>query len=350
MLTSIRHQTKTRRLRGLTIQLSQTSLPSLIRITAGVAVYYSCGSIKNHVRHCAHRRDGSRSVHVESSIASLRSSLWPPAGISSRYSRGQAPRAGQRVCVAMAVSLTNHPERPKCWLMADSECRLFLYGTSTAFTVRPGSFMGVSSLAFEFGGPLARLLQIDTCYFVKRPAVANLPEGAVQVCARNLVKGPAAGELLGGGDHALTFDLQLILQTVLVLLTSPHGDRPHLFQGTWNPRLLFLAPVALVMGSLSRSFRGWRMLLRSLEAMPSSWLRSRVACSIFSLLFMAVFWLYLVLHSGFQLLQAAFGEPTDGWSGALLFIKARRLRSNADGLRSVVESSSGSGGARGQWA
>ena len=60
--------------------------------------------------------------------------------------------------------------------------------------------------------------------------------------------------------------LQLILQTVLVLLTSPHGDRPHLFQGTWNPRLLFLAAVALVMGSLSRGFRGWRMLLRSLES------------------------------------------------------------------------------------
>ena len=67
--------------------------------------------------------------------------------------------------------------------------------------------MGVNSLEFEFGGPLARLLQIDTRYFVKCPTVANLPEGAVRVCARNFVKGPAVRELPGGDDHALTRDL-----------------------------------------------------------------------------------------------------------------------------------------------
>ena len=91
--------------------------------------------------------------------------------------------------------------------------RVFFRGTSTAFSVRPGSFMGVNSLAFEFGGALARLLQIDTRYFVKCPTVADLLEGAIQVCARNFVKGPAVGELPGGDDHALTRDLQLVLQT-----------------------------------------------------------------------------------------------------------------------------------------
>ena len=32
------------------------------------------------------------------------------------------------------------------------------------------------------------------------------------------MKGPAVGELLGDGDHALTRELQLVLQTILVLL------------------------------------------------------------------------------------------------------------------------------------
>ena len=74
---------------------------------------------------------------------------------------------------------------------------MFFRGTSTAFSVRPGSFMGVNSLAFEFGGPLARLLLIDT---------------------RHFVTGPAVGELPGSDGRALAHDLQLVLQTVLVLL------------------------------------------------------------------------------------------------------------------------------------
>ena len=59
--------------------------------------------------------------------------------------------------------------------------RVFFYSTSTAFSVRHFSFMGVVGLAFEFCGPLARLLQIDTRHFVKCPAVAELLEGAVHL-------------------------------------------------------------------------------------------------------------------------------------------------------------------------
>ena len=77
--------------------------------------------------------------------------------------------------------------------------------------------MGVVGLAFEFCAPLVRIFQIDTSYFMKCPTVAN-PEGAVQVCACDFVNGPAVSELPGSDGHALTRGLQLVLQTVLVLL------------------------------------------------------------------------------------------------------------------------------------
>ena len=55
--------------------------------------------------------------------------------------------------------------------------------------------------------------------------IADFPEGAAQFCtrivnvsARCIVQGPAICELLGGGDHTLTCELQLVLQTVLVFL------------------------------------------------------------------------------------------------------------------------------------
>ena len=60
---------------------------------------------------------------------------------------------------------------------------------------------------------------------MSRSAIAHFPEGAFQlyacivnVTARSIVQGPAIGELLGGDDHTLARELQLVLQTVLVFL------------------------------------------------------------------------------------------------------------------------------------
>ena len=100
----------------------------------------------------------------------------------------------------------------------------FFGGSSATFLVRTSFLVCVRRFTLEFGGPLTRLLQVSTCCFMKCTAVANLPEGAVQfcacivdVCARSIVKGPAVGDLHGGGDHTLTRELH-VLQTVLVLL------------------------------------------------------------------------------------------------------------------------------------
>ena len=93
--------------------------------------------------HCAHRRNGSRKV-TESPCWSSRCGLTQVLSVvvfSVSFATSQR--------VALAVSLTSHPDHPKLGLM------------------RPGSFMGVVGFAFEFGGPLARLLQIDTRYFVE---------------------------------------------------------------------------------------------------------------------------------------------------------------------------------------
>ena len=62
-----------------------------------------------------------------------------------------------------------------------------------------------------------RIFQIDTRYFVKCLTVVH-PEDVVQVCAYDFVNCPAVSELPGSDGHALTRDLQLVLQTVLTHL------------------------------------------------------------------------------------------------------------------------------------
>ena len=68
--------------------------------------------------------------------------------------------------------------------------RVFLRGTLASLCVRPGPFLGVVGLAFQFGGPLARLLQVGASFHVQYPAVVNLQDSPIQI-------GPAVGVLLG---------------------------------------------------------------------------------------------------------------------------------------------------------
>ena len=124
---------------------------------------------------------------------------------------------GQRVC-GVGHLLDKPSKAPQTVVDGCFGLRVFFRSTSTAFSVRPGSFVGVVGLAFGFCGPLARIFQIDTRYVAKCPTIANLPEGTVQACARNFMKCPAVGELPGGDDHALTRGFHLVLQTFLVLL------------------------------------------------------------------------------------------------------------------------------------
>ena len=70
---------------------------------------------------------------------------------------------------------------------------MFFGGSPATFSVGTSFLVCVSSFTFEFGGPLARLLQFSTCCFMSCWAVANLPEGAVQFLAR-IVMGFAQGE------------------------------------------------------------------------------------------------------------------------------------------------------------
>ena len=84
---------------------------------------------------------------------------------------------------------------------------MFFGGSSATFSLRTSFLLCVRRFTLEFGGPLARLLQNGACFYVEYLAVATLPEGAVQIR-------PAMGVLLGGGNHALTRGLQLVLLTV----------------------------------------------------------------------------------------------------------------------------------------
>ena len=86
---------------------------------------------------------------------------------------------------------------------------MFFGGSSATFSVRTSFLVCVRRFTLEFGGPVARLLQIGACFCVKYPAVVSLK--APFRFAQQLV-------LHGGGDHALTRGLQLVLQTVLILL------------------------------------------------------------------------------------------------------------------------------------
>ena len=75
------------------------------------------------------------------------------------------------------------------------------------------------------------------------------------------MKGPAVGELLGNGDHALTRELQLVLQTVLVLLgrVEPlHGLVRYREQQVAIPRLVrhFLHGILKDLVLLRRSVQG----------------------------------------------------------------------------------------------
>ena len=99
------------------------------------------------------------------------------------------------------------------------------FSVGTRFLVR---------FALEISGPLARLLRFGTYCFMGRSAIADFPEGATHVCARAVtvgarctVQGPAICEHLGGGDHTLTRELQLVLKTVLVFLGPVVVKRPH---------------------------------------------------------------------------------------------------------------------------
>ena len=84
---------------------------------------------------------------------------------------------------------------------------MFFGGSSAIFSLRTRFLLCIRRFTLEFGGPLARLLQNGACFYVEYLAVANLPEGAVQIR-------PAMCVPLGGGNHALTRGLQLVLQTV----------------------------------------------------------------------------------------------------------------------------------------
>ena len=129
---------------------------------------------------------------------------------------------------------------------------MFLRSKSASLPVRPGSFIGVSRLAFEFGGPLARFLQVDTCCFVTRRQFVHVCACIDEVCARSIVKGQAVGELLGCGDRALTRELKLVLQMVLVLLglvelqprtlprTACRHPRSRALLSSWYPQDLVL--------------------------------------------------------------------------------------------------------------
>ena len=58
---------------------------------------------------------------------------------------------------------------------------MFFGGSDAGFSMRPSFLVCVLRFTLEFGGPLARLLQIGACFHVKHPAVVNLPEGAAQI-------------------------------------------------------------------------------------------------------------------------------------------------------------------------
>ena len=133
--------------------------------------------------------------------------------------------------------------------------RMFFRSTSTSLPVCPGPFMGVVGLAFEFGGPLARLLRVGTCCFVKCLAVVNLAEGAVQIH-------PTIGELLGGGDHTLTRGLQLVLRTVLVFWAmSSSSMASHATANSMSPSSVSCVTFVMVSSKVSYSPRDLHGLL-----------------------------------------------------------------------------------------
>ena len=163
---------KTHKLRASQTLLSQTFLSSSIRrITAGAAVYCRCFSIKTSSLSSQERWQNVPHFDL----------LLSPSG---------TPQV--REC-GVGVDRFWHP---KTGLTAASDF-VFFRGTSTAFSERLGSFMGVVGFPFEFCGLLARLLHIDTRYFVRCPTVVDLTEGVVQVCACDFVQSPAVGELPG---------------------------------------------------------------------------------------------------------------------------------------------------------
>ena len=103
LLTSTRHQTKTRNCEGSQFKCRRRL--SLLQFASQKEPRYTTAVVQlKKPRNCAHRRDGSRNVHVESSVATLRSSLWPPRRYSVRHS------ASQRVCGT-----------GRFWLMASSD-------------------------------------------------------------------------------------------------------------------------------------------------------------------------------------------------------------------------------------
>ena len=71
--------------------------------------------------------------------------------------------------------------------------------------------MGVICLAFQFDGPLARLLQFDARCIVEGPTIAEFVEGTFQTCN-------AIAELLESNIHIFARALQLVLTLALKLL------------------------------------------------------------------------------------------------------------------------------------
>ena len=85
------------------------------------------------------------------------------------------------VCVAAAVSFTNHPRHPKTLVHRCFGSCMFFGCSSATFSVRTCFLVRVRCFTLELCGPPARLLLVCGSLHVQRPAIVDLPKGPSQV-------------------------------------------------------------------------------------------------------------------------------------------------------------------------